>query len=818
MQEIISELNSMGFFPDSIVPDKKIRRFKRQPQDKHHDAWYVAFENYTHSGEKYLLYVGGDWREPGLEVKVTSKKNLSKIDKKMVEIQIEETKQELENERLKLQEKCIQECDHIWSTSSDFSDTEYTKKKKIKGNFNVKIKDGALIVPVKTIDEKLVGLQKIYKDGKKYFHPGTAKKGAFHVIGDNINGEVYICEGFATGASVHMATGKPVVVAFDAGNLTPVAKEIRKAYRDTKVIICGDDDRGTENNPGRTMAEKAAKESFATAVFPSFESKKTTLTDFNDLHCEEGIEKVRNILLGTKAEKHYLKALGTSGEKFFYISSQGNQVIPLTSGGHNKNNLFRLMPVSYWEAIYEGKRGTKWDQAFSDLMNQCHQVGPFNPEKIRGVGVWEDRGKLVLNTGNGIYCDGRIHGVGELQTKYIYQSGPKIKTPDAKTLSVEECKPLIDAASHMNWKKDDSVFLICGFLALAPFCGALQWRPHMWITGGFGSGKSTVMEWFVRAVLGDTSLYFLGNTTEAGIRQSVGYDARPVIFDEFETVDNTTDVRVKSVLDLIRQASSESDARIAKGSAGGSAIDYRATFCAIVSSIQVNLTNGADKSRFSVLELEKVEKNTQQWELLRKKLDVLDSNFSERLFSRIFKMWETIKINKESFHKALALKYDQRVGQQYGTLLAGYAVLVSDDVLSEGDVQRIIGNMDFTDRDGVASETDEIACLNHLLGSKVRIQESINILEKTIGTFLDISKTEVYIKSLIPSVGVRVDDDFFYVANHHPALNAVFQNTRWANGKWNRSLARIKGTAKTDNMRFGGPASKTVKLPLSLLD
>lgn len=77
-----------------------------------------------------------------------------------------------------------------------------------------------------------------------------------------------ISEGYATGASIRMATKWIVFVAFDAGNLIHVAKAVRAKYMQAKIVICGDDDFGNPDNPGRIKAEKAAKAVNGIAVFP----------------------------------------------------------------------------------------------------------------------------------------------------------------------------------------------------------------------------------------------------------------------------------------------------------------------------------------------------------------------------------------------------------------------------------------------------------------------------------------------------------------------------------------------------------------------
>ena len=102
-------------------------------------------------------------------------------------------------------------------------------------------------------------LQFIGIKGDKRFLIGGRVAGCYLSIGD-VNGAtaLCICEGFATGASIHEATGYPVVVAFNAGNLLPVAKAMRKRFPELHLIVCGDDDTKMPGNPGRTKAAVAA--------------------------------------------------------------------------------------------------------------------------------------------------------------------------------------------------------------------------------------------------------------------------------------------------------------------------------------------------------------------------------------------------------------------------------------------------------------------------------------------------------------------------------------------------------------------------------
>jgi antirestriction protein ArdC/phage/plasmid primase-like uncharacterized protein len=103
---------------------------------------------------------------------------------------------------------------------------------------------GVLHIPVRNVDDELRGLQTIDAEGRKRFVPGMEKSGNFHLISepgkDLSQGEILLAEGYATGASLNMATGKPVAVAFDAGNLEPVARKLREKYPNAAITICAD--------------------------------------------------------------------------------------------------------------------------------------------------------------------------------------------------------------------------------------------------------------------------------------------------------------------------------------------------------------------------------------------------------------------------------------------------------------------------------------------------------------------------------------------------------------------------------------------------
>jgi len=157
---------------------------------------------------------------------------------------------------------------------------------------------GQLLVPVADEAGKLTSLQFIRQDGSKMFMPDGKVEGGHYVIGDaRKGGPVLIAEGFATAATLHEMTGLPAIVAFNAGNLRPVAEAYRALDPTRAIYIAGDDDKHRKAerdgqgrpkvNVGRVKAEEAAAAIGGQAVFPIFPDT-TPGTDWNDLAKAQG--------------------------------------------------------------------------------------------------------------------------------------------------------------------------------------------------------------------------------------------------------------------------------------------------------------------------------------------------------------------------------------------------------------------------------------------------------------------------------------------------------------------------------------------------
>ncbi|MBP8182514.1 MAG: DUF927 domain-containing protein [Rhodoferax sp.] len=231
--------------------------------------------------------------------------------------QAEQAKQQAAHEAAAL------EAGRLWDISSEMptSEINYPSRKGVP-SFGLRFEaDNTALVPMRDASGKLWNVQRIAPNKPasgpdKLFLKGGRKSGLWHMCGDPAGAAaILVCEGAATGASLFEATGRPVAIAFDAGNLGKVAKALHQAHSAALIVVCGDDDRDTEarngTNTGKLKATAAALAVHGLAVFP--ENLSEGGSDFNDLHQAAGVEAVRLIIDSAidSHEPHQTKPLST---------------------------------------------------------------------------------------------------------------------------------------------------------------------------------------------------------------------------------------------------------------------------------------------------------------------------------------------------------------------------------------------------------------------------------------------------------------------------------------------------------------------------
>lgn len=288
LAEFANELQAAGLtLKGTSVADGEIHRIAdASARHKNNDSgWYVL----TEAAEGLFYGSYGSWRRG--ETASWSSKDRARwtaSDREAIKVAEENRTRKQEEEF-----RCAAEKARSIIASAEPAKVAYPylATKRIGANGILQL-EGRLIVPVMQPDGTVSSLQWIDASGDKWFLEGGKVRGGSFQIGQ-VRNKILVCEGFATGASIHEASGEAVVVAFNAGNLKSVVEGIRERYA-LPILICGDNDQWTEGNPGDTKAREASQAvANASYILPKFSSLNGNPTDFNDLATREGSEAVR---------------------------------------------------------------------------------------------------------------------------------------------------------------------------------------------------------------------------------------------------------------------------------------------------------------------------------------------------------------------------------------------------------------------------------------------------------------------------------------------------------------------------------------------
>lgn len=263
--------------PSAIKADSSIHRFHVSGDKRGtRNGWYLLHLNGRAAG------AFGSWKAGFSSTWAADGEPMSRAEREAFRVMLDTARKRAESERRVEHEARATEARAEWAQAGPADPAHpYLLTKGVQPHTLRQIGD-TLIVPLLDQYGMLWNVQRIQPDGGKRFRPGRAG-GLFSPIGDLTDPAIIlICEGWATGATLHQETGHPVLCAMNAGNLKPVALAACEAWRGADLVICADNDRFTEGNPGITKATEAAKASGARLAVPQF-PEGVPGTDFNDL-------------------------------------------------------------------------------------------------------------------------------------------------------------------------------------------------------------------------------------------------------------------------------------------------------------------------------------------------------------------------------------------------------------------------------------------------------------------------------------------------------------------------------------------------------
>lgn len=581
-----------------------------------------------------------------------------------------------------------------------------------------------------------------------------------------------------------------------------------------------------------------------TAVFLS--TVEAMIQEEKDIESSESVTiDSYNALLGTISgemldEQTDLRCLGYGGDgRVYFICRQRGIVLALSSNQlASLDYLLALAPLRFWYELFPNpKGGFNKHECADTLQRWADAKGYFNPDVVRGAGVWVERdGSHVLHMGQKLLVDKTLYDINEYQSEYMYEATSNLGVRQVKPLSTEDAQKLVDICEELDWDCPVYGKLLAGFSAIAPMCGGLDWRPHIWVTGPAGSGKTTVISKILHKVCGKLSLFVQGDSSAAGIRQRLGSDALPVIFDEFEGENPKRLDELQKTLDLARQASSESGALMLKGSAFGDAVEFKIRSSFAFSAINVNIQHYADASRITVLTLkdpklrllseEEKQGRIEQYAAYEAKLrDTFTPEYVNALQIRTFYLLPVIKKNARIFGDAVQkLLSSARYGDQLGILCAAAYSLQNSSVIDEEEAAKWVQAQDWTLSTPPADQRDHDDCLSRMLQYLLRPQENNHYVERSVGEMMamvfmgegaEVSRELVKeYDNTLKRYGFKVsrEEGVVYIANSHSKLKEIMMHTPYQT--WSRLLLRLDGAKAAGSVRFSqGTVTRSVSIP-----
>ncbi|MCP5346554.1 MAG: DUF3987 domain-containing protein [Pseudomonadales bacterium] len=298
MNESLSQfkdaIRAAGLEPPDVIVPGELHRFPgngKRPTNR--AGWCLFFKD-------GIGGCFGDWStDLSDNWQLNQGKPFSNAERAEFTRRVEEARKHAEAQREQQFSKAAVKAESIWNEAMPADNNHpYLVQKGIRSN-GARLYRGALVIPVRS-GNQLHSLQFIKEDCSKRFLSGGKISGGYFSIG-TAQGTNALCiaEGFATGSTIHEATGYPVAVAFNSGNLESVALVMRKKWPDLTIIVCADDDAETEGNPGITKANHAALVVSGKVAVPSFgDQRPAGATDFNDMAAVVGIDAVAHAIRG----------------------------------------------------------------------------------------------------------------------------------------------------------------------------------------------------------------------------------------------------------------------------------------------------------------------------------------------------------------------------------------------------------------------------------------------------------------------------------------------------------------------------------------
>lgn len=386
--DVLDQLRAYGLIVEVLEIDTaKPRRCRTSEHPREKRGWYWL-STFNVSGDSlitgaYGIYQGNHSGKQTIKLPKDQRSRLTPEQIQAEKARQTEAKKRAEAQRQRAADRAADRAAKAWRSGLNDGQAEYLRKKQISAHGIRFTATGSIIIPMTDDRGSIRGIQFIHPPGherihvigsnKEFWPAGLQMTGTYHLIGGTPTDILLIAEGYATAATLHQATGHPVAAVWSANNILPACQALRKKHRRARQLICADDDAiqkchccqsyttvitdtcqhcgkpHLKGNAGVTNAQAAAIAVNGAWIKPQFITPRPTdakgPTDFNDLHCIDGLHIV------TAQIQAKIDQLG-------WISASGSPSHP-QGGGEKRQTLKSILTIEEaierFALVYGGK-------------------------------------------------------------------------------------------------------------------------------------------------------------------------------------------------------------------------------------------------------------------------------------------------------------------------------------------------------------------------------------------------------------------------------------------------------------------------------
>jgi len=512
-------------------------------------------------------------------------------------------------------------------------------------------------------------------------------------------------------------------------------------------------------------------------------------------------------------------SLGIGGDAtYVYFSKNTHSPIHLSRTGHKPPAFFSLAPLEWWEQNYPSRNGdgVNWNLAASDTMQICGR-SRFDPDVIRSCGLWRDEGRLVYHLGDRLWVDGEIVSLSRFKSRFIYQSRPAIRRELCDPLPSTACSRFKSVFDHLPLRRTIQSVALGGWIMVAPICGILGWRPHLQICGEPDSGKTWSLNNLFDPLLDKICIRTTGNSTEAGIRQTIQSAAVPVVIDETEVDSRDGMSRMNKIQNIARIASAEGGVVLRGTASGEHALEYQVRCMFAFASVLPVASLKADTSRFATAEFWK-RPDQEPFKAIMEVIRITVSNHTwcNRFLSRALNLAETIVHNTAVFQEVVwNIVGDNRISHQFGALFAGWHAYASDSKITIEEARGVVGQYKFDSVAEMAGTDDQSDVLDRILTTRIHWNGTGRLEMAQISTLISTfwnnvnSEDATEAEYALKNYGIIPQTDGILVMRTDRNICSIFTGTAWADKRWTQQLKRLDGVE--DGARARNGAAKTCR-------